>query len=147
MYNLESDYFSASNATVLFEVIRATSFVNITNVVNGVVNGTNATITFNIINRTNVKIIITNSTGDVILTYDGFNGDSVSIGNLTEYARSKGFQVELAGAEIVMNTVDPLEYDLHVEVQLCLEIQTKILKWFESKGVNNEKTNPRGGRV
>ena len=84
IYNLESDYFSASNATVLFEVIIATSFVNITNVVNGVVNGTNATISFNIINRTNVKIIITNSAGDVILIYYGFTGDIITIGNLTK---------------------------------------------------------------
>jgi hypothetical protein len=84
IYNLESDYFMASNATALFEVVRATSFVNITNVVNGVVNGTNATISFNVINRTDVKIIITNSTGDIILTYDGFNESIVSVGNLTK---------------------------------------------------------------
>ena len=35
------------------------------------------------VNKTNVKITIFNASGDIVFEYDGFNGDILSLGNLT----------------------------------------------------------------
>ncbi|WP_296859956.1 hypothetical protein, partial [uncultured Methanobrevibacter sp.] len=81
--NIEDDYFSPSNATALFEVFKAKSLIDIENVQNGILNTSNATVKFNVFNKTNVKITIYNASGDVVFVYDGFNGDVLSLGNLT----------------------------------------------------------------
>ena len=82
--NAESDYFNASSITALFEIAKAQSLVKITNVTDGAVNKTNATVSFDVLNRTTIKIIITNYTGDVVLTLNDFRGTFISMGNLTK---------------------------------------------------------------
>ena len=82
--NAESDYFNESKNSVLFEIKKAPSFVKIINVTDGAVNNTNATVRFDVINRTAVKIMIINLTGDVVLTFNEFSGNFISIGNLTK---------------------------------------------------------------
>ena len=56
-----------------FEVFKGTSIVTINNIVNGTYKTTNATIKFNIVNKTNVTIIVTK------------NGSSVKLVNLTNF--------------------------------------------------------------
>ena len=82
--NAESDYFNSSSISVLFEIEKALSFVKIINVTDGAVNKTNATVSFDVLNMTTIKIIIVNLTGDVILTFNEFSGNFISIGNLTK---------------------------------------------------------------
>ena len=61
-----------------FEIKKAPSFGKIINVTDGAVNNTNATVRFDVINRTAVKIMIINLTGDVVLTFNEFSGNFIS---------------------------------------------------------------------
>ena len=62
MYN----NYNTSNMTKSFKVIKASSEVNITGIVNGVYNTTNVEVNFDVYNRTTITIIIKNSTGDIV---------------------------------------------------------------------------------
>jgi len=81
--SFESDNYNASSDSILFEVAKAESNINITSVENGLYNITNTTVKFDITNRTNVRIIITDSSGDVVYNNTNFTGDILSLGNLT----------------------------------------------------------------
>ena len=81
--NAESKNYNASNTSALFVVNKATSFINITEIIYGVLNTTNATIKFNVINSTNVRIIITNSTNATVLNNSGYGLNNVTLDNLT----------------------------------------------------------------
>ena len=59
-----------SNATALFEVYKAKSFVNITEIINGYYNTTNVEVNYAVVNLTSVKVIIKRNGTDVIV-YEG----------------------------------------------------------------------------
>ena len=82
IFNSEDDYYNSSSASVLFEIIKASSSINITNINNGVVNISNASVCFDVFNKTSISIILTNSSGDVILAYDNYDGNILSIAGL-----------------------------------------------------------------
>ena len=80
--NAEDDYFFSSNATALFEVSKAKSLIEIVEIQNGVLNTTNVTVKFTVLNKTTVNIIIYNESGDVILELSGFDSNILSLGGL-----------------------------------------------------------------
>ena len=66
--NTENENYTMFNVSALFSVYKAPSFVNITDVVNSTYNTTNVTVNFDIINRTDVTIIIQkNGTEEIII--------------------------------------------------------------------------------
>ena len=83
IFNAETDNFNAFNATALFEVYRAKSLVNITNVVNATYNTTNVTVNFDVVNKTNVTIIVYNANSSEVIKLTNYDALEFVIGNLT----------------------------------------------------------------
>ena len=78
-----TDNFASFNATALFEVYKAKSLINITNVVNATYNTTNVTVNFDVVNKTNVTITIYNATSFEVIKLTNFDALEFVIGNLT----------------------------------------------------------------
>ena len=84
IYNNESANYNASQISGIFEVLKAPSFVNITEIISGIYNTTNATVKFDVTNKTNVKILVyKNGTDICVFNSTNFLGSEFSIGNLT----------------------------------------------------------------
>ena len=81
--NAETDNLDGFNATVLFEVYKAKSLVNITNVVNATYNTTNVTVNFDVFNKTNITIIVYNATSSEVIKLTNYDDLQFVIGNLT----------------------------------------------------------------
>ena len=81
--NVENNNFFSSNDTATFSVIKSYSTVNITDIINGTLDTSNATVKFNINIPTNVSIIVKDSNENVVYSNPNFNGNLFSIGNLT----------------------------------------------------------------
>jgi len=79
--NKENDNFTASNASAIFNIAKATSKVEIETIINGTYKTTNATIKYNIINQTTAHITIKDETGKTIYDKD-HNANSFTIANL-----------------------------------------------------------------
>ncbi|MBR3140059.1 MAG: hypothetical protein IKF11_04235, partial [Methanobrevibacter sp.] len=82
--NIENDNYTEYTTSSLFIINKAQSFVNITEIINGVYNTTNATVKFNIINQTSVQIsIFNNKTNECVYNNTNFDNDIISLANLT----------------------------------------------------------------
>ena len=142
--NAQSRNYNASNKTVSFRVIKASSEVNITDIVNGVYNTTNVEVNFEVYNRTTVTIIIKNSTGDIVYQNNNFELSKFIIGNLTagdynitilngfnnNYNASnmtKSFKVIKATSKITINNITNGIYNTtHVFVNFTATNRTTI---------------------
>ena len=84
IYNNESDNYNASQTTGLFEVLKAPSFVNITEIINGIYNTTNATVKFDVVNQTIVQVtVLRNGTIEYVFNSTDFKDAIFTISNLT----------------------------------------------------------------
>ena len=62
--NTENENYTMFNASALFSVYKASSFVNITDVVGGVYNTTNVSVIVSVVNQTVVSFVVGNSSGN-----------------------------------------------------------------------------------
>ena len=71
--NEEASNYNASSASVYFNVFRANSFINVIGIVNGTYNTSDVVVGFDIVNKTNVTIVITNIGTSTTITLNNFD--------------------------------------------------------------------------
>ncbi|MBE6502750.1 MAG: hypothetical protein E7Z76_00440 [Methanobrevibacter sp.] len=82
--NAFNNNYNASNITKIFKVIKSSSKVTIINVTNGIYNTTQSIVSFAVINRTTISILVyKNGTNSCVFNNTNFEGNIFSIGNLS----------------------------------------------------------------